>query len=162
MIGLVHDFTDNLETAKGVEPEDVFVYLSRNTTKQVCMETESEKILLDLRDVRANLRQDTMDWTDLLKTDKGQNKIPLLPDSINFRRAWSKHLEATVGKYNSTQNGFLASPYAVRMMSRFVDFGDYYLNGEFGSIKAIRSMIENHSAAVSNVPDLKKMNDRLI
>jgi hypothetical protein len=115
------------------------------------METDSEKVLLDLRNVHQELRHDDTEWNEQwtnLKRDEW-GSFPLSWKNTYFLKAWSKHLESTQRKYNSTQNGFLASSYAVRMMCRFLDFGDYYFNGPFGSIKACRSLIDNNSAAVS-------------
>jgi hypothetical protein len=135
---------------KGFSQEDISVHLSRNSNKHVYLETDSERVLLDLRAVREALILDDKEWAQMTQASASRptTKIPLAWPQDNFNRALGKHLEATIGMYSSTQNSMLSSPYAVRMMSRYVAFGDHYFNGQYASIRGLRGLIEQHMCAV--------------
>jgi hypothetical protein len=135
--------------------EEIFIYLSRNSSKHVYMETDSEKVLLDLRTVQQSLRSGNEAWIMDMKrwkeseSEEDPTTFPVFMGYGAFKDTLLQHLEETKMQYNSTQNGFLASPYAVRMMCRFVDFGDYFFTGPYASIKGFRGLIDGHCAGVS-------------
>jgi hypothetical protein len=76
-------------------------------------------MLLDLWGVWEALDLDNKAWEESTQilVSRPKVKIPLGQAQENFNRALEKHLEVTVGMYNSMQNLMLSSPYAVQMMS---------------------------------------------
>lgn len=143
---------DALEAITEYPTEDIFIHLSRNSTKHVYLETDSEKVLLDLRKVQQGLRSDDERWKSAMVkrcAHETAEAFDLAEEYRDFPLRLAEHLENTKAMYNSTQNGFLASSYAVRMMCRFVEFGDYFFNGKYASIKAFRNLMDNHCGAVS-------------
>ncbi|KAF9504206.1 hypothetical protein BS47DRAFT_1401648 [Hydnum rufescens UP504] len=128
----------------------------------VYLETDSERVFLDLRGVREALASDDKAWVQMTqKLASGRDlKITLAQPQENFKRALEKHLEGTIGMYNSTQNSMLSSPYAVRMMSRYVAFGDHYFNGQYATIRGLRGLIDQHMCGI--ISTIFEVNCRII
>ncbi|KAF9515147.1 hypothetical protein BS47DRAFT_1391878 [Hydnum rufescens UP504] len=153
---------DALESVQGYSHEDISIHLSRNSNKYVYLETDSERVFLDLRGVREALASDDKAWVQMTqKLASGRDlKITLAQPQENFKRALEKHLEGTIGMYNSTQNSMLSSPYAVRMMSRYVAFGDHYFNGQYATIRGLRGLIDQHMCGI--ISTIFEVNCRII
>ncbi|KAF9504492.1 hypothetical protein BS47DRAFT_1401344 [Hydnum rufescens UP504] len=133
-------------------PEDIiFAHLSRNTNKYVYLETESERVLLDIQEVRSALKRDDDIWASQIASTGDIKDLELSMQQTNFARelkVYGKRQTQVKGRQNSTTNSFIYSWYAVRMMCRYAHCGSHYFNGHYQSLKGMRVLLEGHLSGI--------------
>ncbi|KAF9515154.1 hypothetical protein BS47DRAFT_1391884 [Hydnum rufescens UP504] len=133
-------------------PEDIiFAHLSRNTNKYVYLETESERVLLDIQEVRSALKRDDDIWASQIASTGDIKDLELSMHQTNFVRelkVYGKRQTQVKGRQNSTTNSFIYSRYAVRMMCRYAHCGSHYFNGHYRSLKGMRVLLEGHLSGI--------------
>ncbi|KAF9507783.1 hypothetical protein BS47DRAFT_1398377 [Hydnum rufescens UP504] len=133
-------------------PEDIiFAHLSRNTNKYVYLETESERVLLDIQEVQSVLKWDDDIWASQIAITGDIKDLELSMQQTNFAwelKVYGKRQTQVKGQQNLTTNSFIYSRYAVRMMCWYAHCGSHYFNGHYRLLKGMRVLLEGHLSGI--------------
>lgn len=58
---------------------------------------------------------------------------------------------------SSSSNYMIASKQVVRMMMRYMEYGDHYFNGPYGTMKGLRGLMDRNVGGVSEIEKAKMM-----
>ncbi|KAF9502730.1 hypothetical protein BS47DRAFT_1370060 [Hydnum rufescens UP504] len=133
-------------------PEDIiFAHLSRNTNKYVYLETESERVLLDIQEVLECVETGRR-YLGVADSEhrghQGPGAVYAANELCTGTEGVRKRQTQVKGRQNSTTNSFIYSQYAVRMMCRYAHCGSHYFNGHYRSLKGMRVLLEGHLSGV--------------
>ncbi|KAF9513972.1 hypothetical protein BS47DRAFT_1362057 [Hydnum rufescens UP504] len=132
-------------------PEDIiFAHLSRNTNKYVYLETESERVLLDIQEVRSALKRDDDIWASQIASTGDIRRAGAVYASTNFVRelkVYGKRQTQVKGRQNSTTLVYLFTVCGTDDVS-VCALRRALLQRSLPSLKGMRVLLEGHLSGI--------------